>query len=235
MNYQNYLLYDLETVARAGEDARNPLQAEPIQITAKVIHPRKLEFIDKAEFSTYIQPPFPREEIDMGVIEWHSKNKGIKTEEFLGLIYNEKTPKQELVWKNFIEFFKRYHTNNGKSKTIHNAPLLAGHNIISYDNIIFERLCRRYGNVNKDDKQNLTMMNKSIDTIGLLWFWTENNPELDSQALDKVRPYFGLSNEGGHDSSKDVDDCAAILTRFLKLHRLIASKTKFKGSFSGKN
>ena len=46
-----------------------------------------------------------------------------------------------------------------------------------------------------------------------------------------MREHLGISKDGDHDSLKDVKDCAAILIRFLRLHRKLGSKIKFKGSF----
>jgi DNA polymerase III epsilon subunit-like protein len=54
---------------------------------------------------------------------------------------------------------------------------------------------------------------------------------LSSYSLDNVRKYFGISGEGAHDALKDVKDCAEILIRFMKLHRNLSSKVKFKNSF----
>jgi hypothetical protein len=41
-----------------------------------------------------------------------------------------------------------------------------------------------------------------------------------------------LSKEGAHDALKDVKDTAEIMIRFLKLHRKLGEKVKFKGSFA---
>jgi DNA polymerase III epsilon subunit-like protein len=49
--------------------------------------------------------------------------------------------------------------------------------------------------------------------------------------MDNLRDYLGISKEGAHDALKDVKDCAEVLIRFMKLHRNLADKVKFKDSF----
>ena len=68
--------------------------------------------------------------------------------------------------------------------------------------------------------------------MNMMFYWFENNSDLKSYALDNVRDYFGISKEGAHDAFKDVKDTAEILIRFMKLHRNLGNKVKFKGSFS---
>jgi DNA polymerase III epsilon subunit-like protein len=46
-----------------------------------------------------------------------------------------------------------------------------------------------------------------------------------------MRDYLGISKEGAHDALKDVQDCAKILIRFMKLHRRLVPKIVFKDSF----
>ena len=47
-----------------------------------------------------------------------------------------------------------------------------------------------------------------------------------------MRDYFGMSKDNAHDALGDVLDCAEILIRFLRLHRNMASKIKFRDSFA---
>jgi len=71
----------------------------------------------------------------------------------------------------------------------------------------------------------------SLDIMNLIFYWFEHNNDLKNYALDNMRDYFGIDKEGGHDALKDVKDCAEILIRFLKLHRNLAQKIKFRNSF----
>ena len=229
MNYNNVMFFDFETVAKTGEKAYNPIQAEPIQLAAKMIHPRRLEVIQGSEFKRYICPPFPKEEIDQEVLNWHCKQTGKTADELTTLWYD--APSQKQVWTEFIDYIDRYHKKTDR-KSIHSAPILAGQNIIKFDNVIFDRLCVRHGFVGSDGKQNIYRDNNCVDTMFLLWPWFENNPEVNSLSMDKLRPYFGISAENAHDANKDIEDGINILCRFLRFHRRICEKTSFKGSFA---
>jgi DNA polymerase III epsilon subunit-like protein len=55
--------------------------------------------------------------------------------------------------------------------------------------------------------------------------------DVKSISLDNVRDYFSISKDNAHDALKDVKDCADILLRFLKLHKNLSQKIKFKGAF----
>lgn len=232
MNTNFYAVYDFETICKNGEKATNPLQAEPIQVAARILHPRKLEFVEGGTFSSYIKPPYEREELHMETVAWHAKNADKKPEDLIELWYN--APAQNIVWGQFIDFLNKYH--GGVKKGKFSAPVLAGHNIISYDNIIFSRMCVRYNFCDKNQEQNVVLLNKCTDTLHLLAPWFENNPEIHSLSLDKLRPYLGLSSKGSHDAFKDVNDCSLIMRRFLRFHRALAeNKSYFKGSFSGES
>lgn len=231
MIYTNYMFYDFETVARVGESAKKPEQAEPIQLVAWMVHPRRLEKIAGSEFRTYIQPPFPSTEMDQEVFSWHQKITGKPAQELLDLWYS--APEQKLVWAEFMSYIKKYHTGT-KSKTIFTAPIRAGMNIIGYDNVIFDKLCERYGFVNKSNEQNVVMGNRALDLMHLLMPWFENDPEVNSLSLDNMREYFGIDKTNAHDAGKDVDDTIDIASRFLKFHRRTAERIQFKGAFAKK-
>ena len=59
----------------------------------------------------------------------------------------------------------------------------------------------------------------------------KGNDELKNYTLDNLREYLGISKEGAHDALKDVKDTAQIMIRFLRLHRNLSSKIKFKEYF----
>jgi exonuclease I len=71
-----------------------------------------------------------------------------------------------------------------------------------------------------------------VDAMNLIFYWFENNGDLKSYTLDSVRDYFGISKVGAHDALKDVKDTAEIIIRFMKLHRNLSQKIKFKNSFN---
>ena len=67
--------------------------------------------------------------------------------------------------------------------------------------------------------------------MNVIFYWFEGNNELKNYTLDNVREYFGISKVGAHDALKDVRDTAEIVIRFLRLHRNLSLKIKFKESF----
>ena len=68
--------------------------------------------------------------------------------------------------------------------------------------------------------------------MNILFYWFEYNNELKNYTLDNLRDYLGIDKTNAHDALKDVKDTAEIMIRFLKLHRSLSSKIKFRGSFS---
>ena len=97
---------------------------------------------------------------------------------------------------------------------------------------IIERLSTKYNNLNKEKRSSLFYPRDVIDLMNMIFYWFEGNNELKNYTLDNLRGYFGISAEGSHDALKDVRDTAEILIRFMKLHRNVSSKVKFKGSFN---
>ena len=67
--------------------------------------------------------------------------------------------------------------------------------------------------------------------MNIAWLWFESVPDIKSLTLDSLRDYLGIDKTGAHDALKDVRDCADILVRFLRLHRSLAAKIKFRDSF----
>ena len=97
--------------------------------------------------------------------------------------------------------------------------------------MLFRSLSIKYNNLNKEGRSSLFYPRDVIDVMNIVFYWFENSNDLKSYALDNLRDYLGISKEGAHDAYKDVKDTAEILIRFLKLHRNLANKVKFKGSF----
>lgn len=229
MNDKFFILYDFETTNDASGNGRpNPLKDEPVQLTALIIHPRKLDLVPGGKFSTFIQPPdglTPHPES----VAWHAKVKKTTPEEVLKKW--KEAPPQKQVWQSFKTFLDKYHSEGGR-KSIFTAPIRVGHNIIDYDNVIWQRLCERYKMLDKEGKQNLVMNQRNIDLMHMTFVWFENNMDCeDKYNMDWLREYLGMSSENAHDSEKDCYDCAEYFIRMMKLHRYVAEKTTFKGSF----
>jgi DNA polymerase III epsilon subunit-like protein len=124
----------------------------------------------------------------------------------------------------------KYHSRSSK-KSQFSAPIAAGYNINRFDLVIVDRLSNKYKNTNKEGKTDLFYPRDVMDVINLVFYWFENNEEIKSLSLDTLREYFGISKDGAHDALKDVMDTANIMIRFLKLHRNLSAKIKFKDAF----
>jgi DNA polymerase III epsilon subunit-like protein len=212
-NFQKLCMFDLET------DGSNPDICSPVQIAAVMIDPIKLTIIPDSEFNINLKPEaletnkeYAYEDSDI-LDSWHSY------------------PSQETGWKMFVSYLEMYHTRSNGKKSCFTAPIAAGYNINRFDLRIVERLSKKYNNLNKEGKSSLFYPRDVLDIMNLIFYWFEHNNELKNYTLDNLRDYLGISKDGAHDALKDVNDTAAIAIRFLKLHRNLSQKVKFKGSF----
>jgi DNA polymerase III epsilon subunit-like protein len=227
MNYNKICVFDFET------DGTNPEQCSPVQIAAVMIDPLNLEIIPNSEFNCNFKPEVmendPQYEYKTDILDFHAKVKGCSKDD----VYAEWTnyPKQEIAWKMFVDYLDKYHSRSSKKKSQFSAPIAAGYNIYRFDLPIIQRLSKKYKNTNKEGSSNIFFPRDVIDMINLVFYWFSHNNELKSYTLDSVRDYMGISKDGAHDAIKDVKDTAEIMIRFLKLHRNLSEKIKFKGSF----
>lgn len=222
-------VFDMET------DGSDPSVCSPVQIAAVMIDPIKLEIIENSEFNINLKPDKIAESkendpyTDSDILEWHGKVLGISPEKVLANWH--KYPEQSQSWGCFVQYLENYHTRSSK-KSFFSAPIAAGYNIFRFDLKIVERLSKKYGNVNKEGGTDLFYPRDTVDIMNLLFYWFEGSSDLDSLTLDNVRKYFGISGENAHDALKDVKDTADILIRFLRLHRNLFKKVKFRNSFN---
>ncbi len=227
MNNNKICVFDFET------DGSDPYSCSPVQIAAVMVDPINLELIPGSEFNINFKPEVlekdDKYEYTTDILDFHAKVKGCKKEQVLA---EWKTyPKQEIAWKMFVEYLNKYHTR-GSKKSQFSAPIAAGYNIYRFDLPIVDRLSKKYKNVNKEGRTDLFYPRDVVDVINLVFYWFNHNNELKSYTLDTLRDYLGLSKEGAHDAIKDVKDTAEILIRFLKLHKNLAEKVKFKNAFA---
>lgn len=226
-NNQKICVFDLET------DGKDPNVCSPVQIAAIMVDPFKLEIIEDSEFNINLKPAaldsnadYKYEDSD--VLDFHAKVKNTSKakvlEEWQGY------PKQDAGWKMFVSYLEMYHIRSDK-KSCFTAPIAAGYNINRFDLKIIEKLSVKYKNVNKEGNSSLFYPRDVVDIMNLMFYWFEGSKDLSSYTLDNVRDYFGISKEGAHDALKDVKDSANILIRFMKLHRKMFAKIKFKDSF----
>lgn len=220
-------VFDFET------DGSDPEICSPVQLACVMIDPVKLEIIPDSEFNVNCKPEVL--ELDANykyttdIIDFHSKVKGCSQEE----IYNSwlKYPSQQIAWASFVSYLDKYHCANRKKKSIFSAPIAAGYNINRFDLKIINRLSAKYKTL--DTKENISSLfypRDVLDIMNLVFYWFESS-DLKSYSLDNIRDFLGISKDGAHDALKDVKDCANILIRFLRLHRSMFRKIKFKGSF----
>jgi DNA polymerase III epsilon subunit-like protein len=226
-NFQKICVFDLET------DGISPEKCSPVQIAAIMVDPNKLEIIPDSEFNINLRPEALQDKpdydySDSDVLDFHAKVRGSSKEDILKQWKDYQ--KQEQGWKLFVSYLELYHTRSDK-KSCFTAPIAAGYNINRFDLKIIERLSTKYSNVNKEGKSSLFYPRDVLDMMNMVFYWFEGNNELKNYTLDHIREYFGLSTVGAHDALKDVKDTAHLLIRFMRLHRNLANKVKFKGSF----
>jgi DNA polymerase III epsilon subunit-like protein len=229
-NIQKICVFDLET------DGANPDLCSPVQIAAVMVDPMKLEIIEDSEFNITVKPLILEEKpdysyADSDVLDFHAKVRGSTKDKILESW--KEYQKQEHGWNMFISYLEMYHIRSNSKKSCFSAPIAAGYNINRFDLRIIERLSQKYNNLNKEGRSSLFYPRDVIDIMNLVFYWFEGNNELKNYTLDNLRDYLGIDKEGSHDALKDVKDTANILIRFLKLHRNLSNKIKFKSSFIG--
>jgi len=220
------IVYDFES------DSVDPETTNIIQIAALAIDPERLQIIPDSEFNSWSCPDDitnPRYYEDhKKTIDWHAKNHNTTPEKFITKV--KACPNEKLVFENFVEYLKKYHTKPS-GQTIYTSPMLAGFNSFTFDNIILDRLCKKYGRTDVNGKQNLYFTRDTIDIMKMATMWIGPTNDLRSFSMDSIREYMGLSTFGAHEALKDVRDEAAILIKFLGLHQTLAKKVQFKDCF----
>lgn len=239
MNYNTIIFYDYETGSKYAKTT------QPIQLSAIAIHSRKLEILHGGVFNSYIQPEFNEDKC---------KEFGIDpiSEEALSINKINKddlktAPVPKIVWGEFCNFVNQFNYK----KSSWTSPIKAGYNNIRFDDIITERLCggnKIYNDCEKEpykfgpwDKefscQALFHPRDTIDLMSLLGTWFENDKDVRSFSMDKMRDKFGIDTSHSHNAIKDCLDGTFLLIKFLKLQRNIHSKMKdkFNKSFQEEN
>lgn len=215
-------------------DGSDPYSCSPVQLAAIMVDPIKLEIIKDSEFNINLKPEkldgsVENPYTDSDILDWHSKVRGTTPDSILS---EWKTyPAQNKSWDMFIQYLDKYHSRASK-KNMFSAPIAAGYNIFRFDLKIVERLSKKYYNVNSEGTSTLFYPRDTIDVMNLVFYWFEGSKEIKNLTMDSLRDYFGISSHNSHDALKDVKDTAEILMRFLKLHRKLFAKIKFKDSFS---
>lgn len=213
-------------------DSSDPKTCNPTQLAALAIHPRTLEIIPDSEFNSLICPPTIDDEnyesIHKDTIEFHAKNQHITAAEVVSSW--RQAPKEKVVWENFMEYLNKYHTSQDR-KNMFTAPLIMGYNILGFDFPIIQRLCEKYGNVDKTGRQNIFYNRDKIDLMLYSFQWFENLTEPTAYNMDELRRFFGITTAGSHDALKDIRDTSEIFIRWQKLIRRTSERVKFKNAF----
>jgi DNA polymerase III epsilon subunit-like protein len=227
-NLQKICVFDMET------DGANPEICSPVQIAGIIVDPNRLEIIKDSEFNISLKPVALEDNAeyaygDSDVLDFHARVQGKPKDEILNSWKNFQ--KQDVGWKSFVSYLEMYHTRSEK-RSCFTAPIAAGFNINRFDLKIVERLSVKYKNLNKEGKTSLFYPRDVLDVMNLMFYWFEGNSELKNYTLDHIREYFGIDKTGAHDALKDVKDTANLLIRFLRLHRNMSDKVKFRNSFA---
>lgn len=223
-------VFDFET------DGVDTSECSPVQIAAIIVDPYNLSIVQDSEFNIMVRPEKLEDNKDYkyedsDILDFHAKVRDCSKEEILKSWQNAMS--QQQAWSMFAQYLDIYHLSGSKKskKSMFSAPVAAGYNILRFDMKIVERFSRKLGYVNNENGSSLFFPRDTLDLMNLLFYWFESNSDVKSLTLDNIRDYMGISKAGAHDALKDVKDCADLLIRFLRLHRNLSKKIKFKGSF----
>jgi exonuclease I len=130
-------------------------------------------------------------------------------------------PDIKYVWPKFVDFVKKFNYNNSTFF----APVPCGYNIINYDMVIIDRLCKQFGPYDKkSNKQTLFNQIFKIDLMDIMYSWVESDPDIKSVSMDKMREITGLGKEGAHNALQDVKDISNLLILMMKTQRELYQK-----------
>ncbi len=219
MANRDIIVFDFET------GSRNPTKTQPTQLAALALDGRSLKL--KGTFNSEIKPILDDDKaISLGLdpIEDEALRITGKTRTQL-----RKAPTVRSVWKKFIKFVEQY---NWKGTQFF-APIPAGFNIIGFDMIIVNRLCKEFGPYD-EERQQQKLFNKiyKIDVMDNVFMWTEADPSVRSISMDSLRDRMGMSKENAHDALQDVKDTSNIMIKFLKTHRAVYQNLKIEKAFA---
>jgi len=222
MSLRDIIVFDFET------GSRNPHKTQPTQLAAIALDGRNFKM--KGKFNSEIKPILNDEKaIEMGLDPLEDEALRITGKTRTQL---HKAPTIRSVWKKFVQFVDQY---NWKG-TQWFAPISAGFNIVGFDLIIIDRLCKEYGPYDKDrNRQKLFNPVYKIDVMDNVFMWTEGDPSVKSISMDSLRERMGLSKENAHDALQDVKDTANIMIKFMKTHRAVYQTLKIDKAFADGN
>lgn len=222
MANRDFIVFDFET------GSRNPHKTQPTQLAALALDGRSLTV--KGQFNSEIKPILDEElAIAAGLDPVEDEALKITGKCRIKL---EQAPSMKAVWSKFTKFVDQY---NWKGDPFFN-PIPVGFNILGFDMIIINRLCREFGPWDKErEQQKLFSKVYKIDIMDNVFAWTESDPGIRSISMDSLRERMGLSTVNAHDALQDVKDEANIFIKLLKTHRSIYQNISFDKAFADGN
>ncbi len=208
--------YDFET------DGTNPLICQPVELACVIVDQYTLEIIPNSTFESGMRPEgIDKEEYFtddiLKTIDWHAKLRKCGRQDIIDKW--KAAPNQETVWRLFSEHVNKYN-KKGEQFT---APHAAGMNIKLFDNPIADRLNQKY-------KINKMFNHESVDLRELALYWLVWDYSLPKRNMDALRAYFDMPASEAHTALADVLDGTQMITRFLKYHKALFKKDKFRNS-----
>ena len=214
------MVVDFESV---GAD---PNTCEPVQLSAIVIDPYKLEVIKDSEFDITIRPDdIDKEdymELNQDSINWHAKTRNKSPQQIIDMWKTGVDTKTAIT--SFIQYINKW---NPKKNSSYTACQWGGANF-SFDQTIFKRYCDKYGISYK----NLFWWRDSICCLHWSWSllqWKDDCPR--DFKMDTLREYYKMPIGDSHNSLQDVYDEAKIIIRYMAFFKKISDKTAFAGCF----
>lgn len=201
INHNTLISFDFETTSA------NPHRAEITQVGAVAINRNNLKIIDtfKAEMK-----PENMDAIEDGALI----ATGMSREQIAGF------PETSIIWPTFVNWVKKHN----KKGNVYTAPIPCGLNIINYDMPILRRYCKKFKTEWDDDRQDQKLFSQvyKYDLLDHIWFWFENNPDLEKLKIEYLLRYLGFPEEiinGSHDALNDATNVAKIIIRMFRLGR----------------
>lgn len=216
----NVIIYDYETCGR------DPYSTDPIEISAICMDINTLELKVDAEGKPLLFTTLVRLPEGAKVEEAALKKNNITLIEL-----EEKGVDQKFAFEQFASFCRSFARSDKKW----DQPYSAGFNISNFDNIISDRLCQRWGVVDKDGEAILFHPFHKFDLIDYIRIFFAWDDVLPAYNLDAIRDYFGIDKTGSHRAEKDVVDSYLLLKRFITYFKATSNKMlpKFKDAFNG--
>lgn len=206
------IVFDFET---GGLD---PESCEVIEIAALAVNGVTLEPYDDI-FKSLIKPVVQKEDGS-----FPNLNKDAMEVNRIPIDELKTAPDMKTVMKQFCNYCEQFSRSKNK-RSSWDLPIPAGKNIRNFDVPILKRLAKCY-------KFDYPLHNvRLVDLDDQLFGWFENAPdELPSISMNKIRPYFGLSDKDAHRAEVDVYQTTELIVKFIKLQRNVKNYRLVSGN-----